>query len=134
MARTCLALAVLAVLCLGAAADYVEVFIKWDNTIKQTNGNQKAILAELAKELCKVPANNVGVLKTMDKSTLTNTESWGYYYCLAPSTEAAGKVVANCMNKKLQKEFDDELQDRTTPDQENEGITCTLRAGAVSGR
>jgi hypothetical protein len=27
--------------------------------------------------------------------------------------------------------FKDELEDRTTPDQESEGITCTIRTGAV---
>jgi hypothetical protein len=27
--------------------------------------------------------------------------------------------------------FKDELEDRTTPDQESEGITCTIRNGAV---
>jgi len=126
-------MALLAVLCLGAAADYVEVFIKWDNKLTETNKADKAIREELAKDLCKVPVKSVVTLRTLDKSTMLNTESHGYYACLAASTADAGKIVTNCNNKKLQKEFDDELQDRTTPDQEHEGITCTLRAGAVAG-
>jgi len=129
-----LALAVLAVLCLGAAADYVEVFIKWDNTIAQTNKANKAILEELAKELCKIPVNRVGTIRTLDKSILLNTESHGYYACQALSKEDAGKIITNCNKKNLQKEFMDELEDRTTPDQEAEGITCTLKGGvAVAG-
>jgi hypothetical protein len=38
-------------------------------------------------------------------------------------------VFGSCRN-----EFKDELEDRTSPDQEAEAFTCTLKAGAVAGR
>jgi hypothetical protein len=135
MAKALLTLMALALLCSGAVAQsYVEVFIKWDNRLSQTRSADKAIREELAKELCKVPVNQVRTLRVLDKSRFGNTESWlvpctmqGYYACTAANTKQLGEIVANCKNRRLQKEFDDELQDRTTPDQEYESIVCTLR-------
>lgn len=129
MARSALCLCLLALICATAAADYVEVFIKWDNNIKQTESADKAIREELAKELCKVPVTSVVTLKTVDKSSTLNTESHGYYACIGANTAANGNIISNCNNSKYKAEFKDELEDRTSPDQENEGITCTLKSG-----
>lgn len=136
VARRQLCLAAFAMLCACAVAQqqYVEVLIKWDNTIKQTDNNEKAILEELASELCKVPKSDVSVIKTQDKSTALNTESWGLYACKGANAQAVTKAAQNCGNKKFQSEFKDELEDRTTPDHEAESIVCTVKPGPVPAR
>lgn len=48
----------------------------------------------------------------------------------------AFNIIYNILN--CRKEFKDELEDRTTPDQESEGIVCTVKVGKpvakVAGR
>eukprot|EP00775_Hariotina_reticulata_P011165 gene11165-11315_t len=114
--------------CKKAATQWAEQF-PGDNTIAQTQKNDQAIREELAKELCKVPKSAVSTRMTMNKSTMVNTESWGYYICDAKSTAEAGQIITRCNNKKFQEEFMDELEDRTTPDHEAEKIECVLKAG-----
>jgi hypothetical protein len=114
--------------CVAAQGTYLEIMIKWDNTLKQTDSNNNAIQEEIAKELCGVPKAQVKTIGTVDKSSTLNTESWGYYACTGTAdqvTKAAQKCGTN------QRNFKDELEDRTTPDHEAEGIKCTVKTGAV---
>jgi hypothetical protein len=49
-----------------------------------------------------VPKGSVKTMGTVNKSSLMNTESWGYYVCEAKSVADAGKIISNCNTKKLQ--------------------------------
>jgi hypothetical protein len=130
MARATLIMLVAAALCACVAAQttYLEVKIKWDNSIKETEKATKEILEEIANELCKVPKTQVQLISHADKSTTLNTETHGLYACTG-TAEQVTKAAQTC--GKNQSNFKDELEDRTTPDQESEGITCTIRSGAV---
>lgn len=128
MAKAALGLILLGLLCVGALAQrsYVEVTIKWDNNLAQTKRAERAILEELSRELCKVPLAAVRTVATVDRSRFLNTETLGAYACIAPAATLR-KVLDNCKSSRLRGNFKDELEDRTTPDQEAESITCTLR-------
>jgi hypothetical protein len=130
MSRTILLLAVAAMLCACVAdqGTYLEIFIKWDNSISQTDKAEQAILEEIGRELCKVPTPQVKKIGHQDKSTTLNTESWGYYACTG-SADQVTKATKQCQSG--QRNFKDELEDRTTPDQEAEKITCTVKSGKV---
>lgn len=85
-----------------------QVSLTFDNKASHALNNEKAVLEELAKELCWTDRKSVASIRLFDQSSALNTESRGVFACF-PTKYSVEKMLEWCNAGKYQREFYDEL-------------------------